>query len=147
MNSTIRAMGHGEPIASKLCVANLLVVDDDLDVCWILRELLEGAGHTVRVAHDGQEGLKRLEESMPDAVVLDVEMPILDGPGLAYRMFVHNVGLENIPIVLVSGVYDLQSIARQVGTPYFMGKPFDFGVLLSTLGRSLDERALPRPPD
>jgi DNA-binding NtrC family response regulator len=127
-------------------VADLLVVDDDLDVCWMLQELLEGEGHAVRAAHDGQEGLRLLEKSRPDAIVLDVEMPLLDGPGMAYRMFVHNAGLENIPIVLVSGVYDLCSVARQVGTPYFMGKPFDFGALKSTIDRSLVERALPRPP-
>ena len=128
-------------------MADLLLVDDDLDVCWMLQELLGGEGHTVRTAHDGQEGLKLLEESRPDVIVLDVEMPCLDGPGMAYRMFVHNAGLENIPIVLVSGVYDLTSVARKVGTPYFMGKPFDYGVLKSTIDRSLAERALPRPPD
>jgi hypothetical protein len=39
---------------------------------------------------------------------------------------VHNAGLENIPIVLLSGVHDLQATARRVGTPYYLGKPFDF---------------------
>lgn len=127
-------------------MAHLLVVDDDVDVCWILRELLEGEGHAVRVANDGEAGLRLLEESRPDAIVLDVEMPRLDGPSMAYRMFVHNAGLENVPIVLVSGVKDLQRTARRVGTPYYLGKPFEFGELMSIVGKAVAERELPRPP-
>jgi DNA-binding response OmpR family regulator len=129
-----------------LRVAHLLLVDDDVDVCWILRELLEGEGHAVRVAHDGEAGLRLLGESRPDAIVLDVEMPKLDGPSMAYRMFVHNAGLENIPIVLLSGVQDLQATAWRVGTPYYLGKPFDFEALVSMVGRAVVERELPRPP-
>jgi DNA-binding NarL/FixJ family response regulator len=49
-------------------------------------------GHVVRVANDGEAGLRLLDESRPDAIVLDVEMPRLDGPTMAYRMFVHNAG-------------------------------------------------------
>lgn len=126
-------------------MAHLLVVDDDVDVCWMLRELLEREGHVVRVANDGEAGLKLLDESRPDAIVLDVEMPRLDGPTMAYRMFVHNAGLENIPIVLLSGVHDLQATARRVGTPYYLGKPFDFEALMSMVGRAVVERGLARP--
>src|SRR6202042_2203042 len=113
---------RGEAIASTLRMAHLLVVDDDVDVCWMMQELLEREGHVVRVANDGEAGLRLLDESRPDAIVLDVEMPRLDGPTMAYRMFVHNAGLENIPIVLLSGVHDLHATAQRVGTPYYLGK-------------------------
>ena len=126
-------------------MAHLLVVDDDVDVCWMLQELLEREGHVVRVANDGEAGLRLLDESRPDAIVLDVEMPRLDGPTMAYRMFVHNAGLENIPIVLLSGVHDLHATAQRVGTPYYLGKPFDFEALMSIVGRAVVERGLARP--
>ncbi|HEY1587266.1 MAG TPA: hypothetical protein VGH63_16335, partial [Polyangia bacterium] len=80
-----------------------------------------------------------------DLAVLDVEMPLLDGPSMAYRMFVHNCGLENIPIVLVSGVFDLPHVAARVGTPYFSAKPFDTAEMMSLVDRALTEHALPRP--
>jgi DNA-binding NtrC family response regulator len=126
-------------------VADVVLVDDDEDVAWALEQLLQLAGHTVRVAHDGEEGLLLLEQQLPDLAILDVEMPLLDGPSMAYRMFVHNCGLENIPIVLISGVFDLPSVAARVGTPYFSPKPFETAAILSLVDRALTERALPRP--
>jgi DNA-binding NtrC family response regulator len=126
-------------------VAEVVLVDDDEDVAWALQQLLEIAGHTVRVAHDGEEGLLLLQQRLPDLAILDVEMPLLDGPSMAYRMFVHNCGLENIPIVLVSGVLDLPGVAARVGTPYFSAKPFDPAEMMSLVDRALTERALPRP--
>jgi DNA-binding NtrC family response regulator len=126
-------------------VADVALIDDDEDVAWILQQLLESAGHTVRVAHNGQEGLQLLQQRLPDLAIVDVEMPLLDGPSMAYRMFVHNCGLENIPIVLVSGVFDLAQVAARVGTPYFSGKPFDIRAMLSLVDRALTERMLPRP--
>ena len=126
-------------------MADLLIVDDDLDVVWVLEQIMQLDGHVVRVAHDGEEGLRSLNERTPDLVILDVEMPVLDGPGMAYQMFVHNCGLENIPILLLSGVYDFDAVARRVGTPYAMQKPFDPTALLQLVSRALTERALPRP--
>ena len=136
---------EGTSDATATTVADVLVVDDDEDIAWAVEQHLLLDGHTVRVAHDGQEGLALLRERLPDLVVLDVEMPVLDGPAMAYRMFVHNVGLENIPIVLMSGVFDLQSVATRVGTPYFTPKPFDTDELKQLVRRALTERALPRP--
>jgi DNA-binding NtrC family response regulator len=127
-------------------VANVLIVDDDEDVAWLLEQLLLLDGHTVRMARNGEEGLAALKERTPDLVVLDVEMPVLDGPGLAYRMFVHNCGLENLPIVLLSGVFDLPEVAARVGTPYFRSKPFDPKEMKQLIRCALTERALPRPP-
>jgi DNA-binding NtrC family response regulator len=126
-------------------MADVVVVDDDEDVAWLLQEFLESQGHAVRTAHDGEEGLELLRERLPDLAVVDVEMPKLDGPSMAYRMFVHNVGLENIPIVLVSGVFDLRRLATRVGTPYFLSKPFDTEDLDKLTRRALTERGLPRP--
>jgi DNA-binding NtrC family response regulator len=126
-------------------VADVVLVDDDEDVAWILEQLLEKARHTVRIAHDGEQGLRLLQQRLPDVAILDVEMPLLDGPSMAYRMFVHNLGLENIPIVLISGVFDLPRVAARVGTPYFSAKPFDTGTMMSLVDRALTERALPRP--
>jgi DNA-binding NtrC family response regulator len=126
-------------------MGDLLLVDDDLDICWVLKELLELHDHDVRVAHDGLEGLNVMRQRLPEVVILDVEMPVLDGPSTAYRMFVLNTGLENIPIVLVSGFFDLAKVAIRIGTPYYLAKPFDVGELIALIERALLDRALPRP--
>jgi FixJ family two-component response regulator len=78
-------------------------------------------------------------------VLLDVEMPVLNGPDMAYELFVHNCGDENIPIILVSGNVDLPGAAAQVGTPYFLAKPYDADGVFAIVDRALAERTPPRP--
>ena len=56
-------------------MARLLIVEDDDDIRELLAEVLQMLGHDVSRAGNGQEGLERLRESKPDAVLLDVEMP------------------------------------------------------------------------
>jgi CheY-like chemotaxis protein len=126
-------------------VADLLLVDDDSDLTELLGALLEGAGHTVRVARDGQEGLALVAARLPDAVLLDVEMPGLTGPEMTYRMFVHDAGQEKIPVVLLSGVTNLQRIASLVGTPYFLPKPYAIEAVLRLVAQAILERRAPMP--
>ena len=128
-------------------MANLLVVDDDLDMAECCADVLRAEGHSVRIARNGAEGLALLAVELPDLVLLDVEMPVLNGPDMAYRMFLNDVGQERIPILLTSGVLDLRSVAEQVRTPYFLGKPFSVEQLLAMVERALVERTAPRPRD
>jgi CheY-like chemotaxis protein len=101
-------------------MADVLVVDDDPDLREVLAAILVGLNHTVRMARNGEEALALLDERLPDIVLLDVEMPVLDGPGTAYRMLIRDMGKENIPIVLLSAFIDLHLVAEKVGTPYFV---------------------------
>jgi CheY-like chemotaxis protein len=125
-------------------MAQLLVVDDDKDVAAILRMVLE-PHHAVSVAENGEEGLRSLNESRPDLILLDVQMPVLDGPEMAFRLFIEDAGREMIPIVLVSGVPNLAPVAERVGTPYYLPKPVDIEPLLEIVERALTERRAPRP--
>jgi DNA-binding NtrC family response regulator len=126
-------------------MANLLVVDDDLDMAECCADVLRAEGHGVRIACHGAEGLAMVAAEHPDLILLDVEMPVLNGPDMAYGMFLHDVGQEQIPIVLTSGVLDLRTVADQVGTPYFLGKPFSVEQLLTVVARALVEQTAPRP--
>jgi DNA-binding response OmpR family regulator len=126
-------------------MADLLIVDDDRDLAELLGEALAHHGHQVRFARDGMDGLRELSIRQPDAVLLDVEMPLLDGPGMAWQMFVRNYGLETIPIILLSGVVDLEQIAARVGTPYFLGKPYALSAVRALCDRALTERTAPAP--
>jgi DNA-binding response OmpR family regulator len=126
-------------------MAHLLVVDDDPDLAEILTDLLRAQGHEVRTARDGEEGLKQVAERMPDLVLLDVEMPVLTGPEMSYRMLLHDVGEEKVPVVLLSGVVNLPAVAAMVGTPYLLAKPYDLAAVLKLVARALVERTPPRP--
>jgi DNA-binding response OmpR family regulator len=128
-------------------MADLLLVDDDTDIADTLAEFLREEGHSVRVAASGEEGLRMLDQGLPDAVLLDVEMPVLDGPRMAHCMFLRDVGREQVPILFLSGVADLDRIAARVGTPYYLPKPFSLDLLLPLVDRALRERAAPTYPE
>lgn len=125
-------------------MADILVVDDDADIAEALAEVMVDEGHLVRVAFDGAGGVREVDARVPDLILLDVDMPVLDGPGMVHVLSVHNAGQEKIPIVLLSGVSQLAAVARQVGTPYYLGKPYRFEPLLALIERALDERTPPR---
>lgn len=101
-------------------------------------------GHEVRTASTGEEGLLALRAaSLPEALVLDVDMPVLSGPGMAHKMLLHDAREQDIPILLISGREDLPQIAARMGTPYFLAKPADIGSFLDLLRRVLRERRAP----
>jgi DNA-binding response OmpR family regulator len=129
----------------KRPVADLLIVDDDPDGAEALAAIMQLHGHEVRVAYNGQEGMRLATEGTPEVALLDVEMPVMTGPGMAYQMLIHDMGLEDVPVVFLSGVSNLREVAGQVGTPYYLGKPYRIEQLIALLGRALRERIAPRP--
>jgi CheY-like chemotaxis protein len=127
-------------------MANVLIVDDNADTVALSTKLLESAGHRVQSGSNGQEGLRSLGEGpLPDCVLLDVEMPVLDGPEMAHEMLLHDAGEEHIPILLVSGRTDLPQLAKRMGTPYFLGKASaNYGsTLLTIVELAVRERRAP----
>jgi CheY-like chemotaxis protein len=126
-------------------MANILIVDDNPDIASLLAEIVLAAGHEARVANNGRQGLECVAERAPDLVLLDVEMPILTGPEMAYGLFLRDCGDEKIPVILLSGAVGLPLIAARVGTPYFLAKPYSPDKILQLVERALRERVPPRP--
>jgi CheY-like chemotaxis protein len=126
-------------------VAEVLIVDDDEDTLEVLAELVATEGHHVRVARDGVEGLRSLESGVVDLILLDIEMPQLTGPQMAYQLFVRDAGMEKIPILLLSGNLGLDRVAKAVGTPYFLSKPCSAEKLFALSERALSEKTPPQP--
>jgi DNA-binding NtrC family response regulator len=125
-------------------MARLLLVDDDNDIVEAFCDLLRGEGHEVHSASSGEEGLIVLRASpLPEALILDVDMPVLGGPGMAHKMLLHDAGEEQVPIILISAREDLTQIARAMGTPYFLKKPTTIDTFLTMLDRTLHERRGP----
>ena len=124
-------------------MGNLLLVDDDHDTGDLLGDILHAKGHEIRVARSGHEGLRRITERAPDLLLLDVEMPLLSGPEMAYLLMLRNCGDEKIPVLLLSGIVGLDRVAAEVGTPYFLAKPYEVAAVLRLVDRALVERTAP----
>ena len=108
----------------------ILVVDDDPNLLHIVRRVLEYGGHRVLVANHGQEALKVLETERPRLVLLDMRMPIMDGP--SFMKAVSNWS-HRPPVVLFSAAEDAQAMAAHLNADGFLEKPFDLGQLLEVV--------------
>ena len=78
----------------------LLIVDDDEGVTQTFAGILRLEGHQVRTAMNAQDGLREAEDFQPDAIILDLRMPLVNGLGFLYRLRERN---ERVPVTVVTG--------------------------------------------
>jgi signal transduction histidine kinase/ActR/RegA family two-component response regulator len=119
----------------------VLVIDDNEDAGLALAELLTFHGCQTWTAGSGQSGLDLAREVRPDVVLLDIDLPDLDGYHVAKRLR-EDVGLDPLLIVAVSGFGDEQARARSraSGMDHHLLKPVDLDELLELIARAASER-------
>lgn len=115
-------------------ITSVLVVDDSVTVRKVTTRLLERQGMLVRTAKDGVDAMAILQEYTPDVVLLDIEMPRMDGFEVATQMRHHST-LRNIPIIMItSRTGDKhKERAMSIGVNDYMGKPFQEDKLLASI--------------
>lgn len=112
----------------------ILVVDDSATVRKLISGKLEKSGHEVVCAVDGMDALAKLDESMPDLILLDITMPRMDGYQVC-KMIRSNPETKNIPVVMISGkdgFFD-KVRGRMAGTTGYITKPFGPETLMKAL--------------
>ena len=103
----------------------ILVVDDSPTVCKLVSITLERHGHRVIIASDGMEALARLNDELPDMILLDITMPRMDGYQLC-RTIKGNEETKHIPVIMLSGKDGFidKVRGRMVGSTDYITKPF-----------------------
>ena len=111
----------------------VLVVDDDPIIRATVRLALEDEGCEVREAAHGEEALAFLREELPDVILLDMRMPVLDGWGFAreYRL---RPG-PHAPIIVVTATNEPHVWGEQVGADAVIAKPFEIADFLDVVSR------------
>ncbi len=125
---------NGTPEAAADRPTCVMVVDDSVTVRKVTSRLLERQGMDVMLAKDGVEAVAMLQERRPDIMLLDIEMPRMDGFEVA-RQIRHDDRLANLPIVMISSRTGSkhQERAEELGVNRFLGKPFQENELLATI--------------
>ncbi len=111
--------------------SKILIVDDAPDFCDALAWLLNDEGYTCRIAGDGQQAIDLLEEEKANLILLDWEMPILDGAGFLKRR-VLRADLLRIPVLVLSAASNIEKNAARLKVS-FLQKPLDYVRLLSKM--------------
>jgi chemosensory pili system protein ChpA (sensor histidine kinase/response regulator) len=118
-----------------------LVVDDSITVRRVTQRLLERNGMRVATAKDGVDALSVLQEHVPDIILLDIEMPRMDGYELAAQVR-NDPRLSDIPIVMITSRVGEKHRARaiELGVNDYLGKPYQENQLLDAIGPLVEAR-------
>ena len=124
-------------------MAKILVVDDEPDMVEMIKTALEGAAHQVITAFNGQEGLNKARKEKPDAIVLDIMMPVKDG-FVTCKEIKDDPALKNIPVLILTGVSEhfantrfAKSMGLDLDAEDYIDKPIDPKLLLVRLDKLL----------
>jgi len=122
-------MGGPSPHRQQEVTRRVLVVDDDPDILDALSEILEVEGYEVQRARNGREALQRIEQGMPDLVLLDLMMPVMDGWEFARSL----APGTRPPIIVLSADRNVSAKAKEIGALGWLAKPFELSDLLAAV--------------
>ena len=118
----------------------ILVVEDQEDNRQILRDLLASSGFLMIEAHDGQQALAMARSQRPDLILMDIQLPVVDGYE-ATRSIKRDPELKHIPVIAVTS-YALsgdEERAREAGCDAYVAKPYSTRNLLAKIGQFLEQ--------
>lgn len=116
----------------------ILVADDEPQILTLVARILDAAGHRVVTAIDGEEALRRVHETHPDLVLLDIRMPRKDGATVAQQMR-EDPETHQIPVVFLTGLIRSSEADQRhgrTGSNLYLAKPFQADQLLQMVDRA-----------
>ncbi|GGJ77124.1 hypothetical protein GCM10010123_03900 [Pilimelia anulata] len=119
-------------------LGRVLLIEDDLRAAELVRTYLTAAGYDVQLASTGEAGLQMARANPPDAVLLDVQLPGMDGWEVL-RQFKNDAGLATVPVLVVT-VLDERRTGVAMGAAEYFVKPVEHGELLAALARHVPGR-------
>jgi chemosensory pili system protein ChpA (sensor histidine kinase/response regulator) len=123
-----------EPVPAPARIATIMVVDDSLTVRKVTQRLLEREGYRVLLAKDGVDALEQMQETRPDLMLVDIEMPRMDGFDLT-RHVRGNEATASLPIIMITSrtADKHRNVALGLGVDAYFGKPFQEDALLAAI--------------
>jgi two-component system, cell cycle response regulator DivK len=122
---------------SKLTI---LLVDDYEDSRFVLRIFLESHGYGVVEAANGQQAIELAQSECPDLILLDLNIPVLDGLVATERIRASAAACRDVPIIAITAfdTYGMKEAALEAGCNGYIAKPIDFDQMAKILHRNLE---------
>lgn len=135
----LRAPGDGDmlpvaPVTQAAAAPLVMVVDDSLTVRKVTSRLLEREGYRIATAKDGVDALEKLIVTRPDVMLVDIEMPRMDGFDLT-RNVRADARTRDIPVIMITSrtAEKHKAYAREIGVNHYLGKPYNEAELLELI--------------
>jgi CheY-like chemotaxis protein len=121
--------------------ARVLIVDDELDCISIIQCRLEWCQYDVITANNGKEGLEKAVSEKPDLILLDTNMPVMNGHEMLERMR-NDQEIKDTPVIMVTALCDAKDIdtASSFGISDYVTKPVDFEKLIEKISNILSKK-------
>lgn len=110
---------------------NILIADDDHTLTRLIRKFLEDNDYDVMVAHDGEEAIARYRERRPDLMILDVQMPKMNGYAVLFEM--RKIDPAVVPVIVLTCKEEMEDIFRVEGVKEYLVKPVKNSELLEKI--------------
>jgi two-component system, OmpR family, alkaline phosphatase synthesis response regulator PhoP len=114
----------------------ILVIDDDFDIVETVTFMLESRGYYVITALGGEEGLVKAKERLPDIILLDLMMPLMDGFEVCQKLK-NDEDTKNIPVIILTARGDSEAHykAFKLSADDYIVKPFNLPALIAKLNK------------
>lgn len=124
----------------QLNIRKILITEDDVCQMEILEYRFSQQGFQVIKAQTGQQAMELAAQHLPDAILMDVDLPDMSGMDLCRRL-TDEEATADIPVVILSGSTDADIVrqARSAGSSFFLHKPFDPTALLLLVNQAIDD--------
>ena len=125
----------------KSARARILVVDDEADLVSTIQCRLKWYHCEVITAANGKEGLQKAISKKPDLILLDINMPVMDGHEMLERLRNHS-DLKDTPVIMLTALCEAQDIATASSYDIvdYVTKPFDFTELMGKIANALENK-------
>src|SRR3972149_11504568 len=125
----------------KTSRARVLVVDDESDIVSTIQYRLKFCEFDVITASNGKEGLEKAANEKPDIILLDINMPVMDGHEMLERLK-NRPDLKDTPVIMLTAYSDRKDIAKaaDLGIADYVTKPFDFTELMEKISNALENK-------
>jgi len=119
----------------------ILIVEDEEDICRIMKKYLEAEGYVVLLAHDGQEAYELIKKELPDLILLDVKIPRIDG--FTLNNFIRKDEMfKHIPVIVMTAYSQYKEafeMNKEAPINDFIVKPFHIGLLVEKIKKVLNK--------
>jgi DNA-binding response OmpR family regulator len=117
-------------------IKKILAVDDDLYILDALTELLKYSGYDIYTTPYGNEVFSKIDEHVPDLIILDVMLSGFDGREICKELKA-NLKTKNIPVIMISATPNIADSVTSSGADDYIAKPFDISALLDKIEKQI----------